>query len=475
MDRIAAVLRFQWRAYWRRFKRKGNLTTNNAGVWILIGGLGFFKYLGQLPAVASQLARNETARYETLLTAVFFVWLFPVMGESWRSISTRGLLHTPLTVTQLFWIRVGSVFVSPVSWIVAACSLTLLYPIMKAAHPVTGIVGLLLFLLLSLSMSLTIAHALSNGYVRKILFAALIVVSAIVGGSWLASGRVASSWWPNRLVAGAAVAPKVSVLVILAAMTIAAFALAFWSFNKSLESTGAKRSQRFSLFGLIELPGRLGGLVRKDLRYFFRLLDLHFALPIVILFVYYLIAVEEPSASAFRIAMVALFLPGISLAGNLFGLDSPLGLDRYALFPASGRDILLGKNLAFGLFFLILFAAIFPFALWRLGPGTTLIGVIEWLLLTFAYLSWGNWMSVRDPFRMQFYRFSAGGSPFDGIVGLFFGSLPGVIIVLLHREQAAAVWQVALLLLVYSALYYFSLTHSGRRFETQREQIRQAL
>jgi hypothetical protein len=94
MDRVAAILGFQWRAYWRRFQRAGNLTTNNAGVWILFGGIAVFRYLQLLPRVSNQLAQGETARYEALLIGVFLVWIFPVMGESWRSIGSRALLHT---------------------------------------------------------------------------------------------------------------------------------------------------------------------------------------------------------------------------------------------------------------------------------------------------------------------------------------------------------------------------------------------
>ncbi|HZM99409.1 MAG TPA: hypothetical protein VFB70_08440, partial [Pyrinomonadaceae bacterium] len=86
------------------------------------------------------------------------------------------------------------------------------------------------------------------------------------------------------------------------------------------------------------------------------------------------------------------------------------------------------------------------------------------------YLSWGNWMSVRDPYKMQFYRFSAGGSPADAIMGMLFGSVPGLIMV-----YSGTLWTTLLLMVVYSALYYFSVTRSGRRFEQRREDIRQSL
>jgi hypothetical protein len=224
------------------------------------------------------------------------------------------------------------------------------------------------------------------------------------------------------------------------------------------------------VLGLIHFPGRLGGLLKKDLRYFVRLLDVYFALPIVILFVIYLASNPEPSASVFKVVLIILFLPWISMASNCFGLDSPLGLDRYGLFPLSGRDILLSKNLAFALILMILVGAVFPLALWRFGASVTAPGFVELVLMMLAYLSWGNWMSVRDPYKMQFYRFSAGGSPADAIIGMLFGSVPGLIMV-----YSGALWVMVLLMVVYSALYCLSLTRSGRRFEQRREDIRQSL
>jgi len=325
-------------------------------------------------------------------------------------------------------------------------------------------------------MSLTIAHALTSAYVRKILLGAVIVVSAVLGAFWFASDKALSfAWWPNQLVAGAAVArnPVVPVAV-LALMTVATFGLSFWSFVQSLQSAGTRRSQRFTVLRWVDFPGRFRGLLKKDLRYFMRLLDVYFTLPIVILFVYYLVSTSEPSATIFRVVLLILFLPCMSLADNLFGLDSPHGLDRYALFPLSGRDILLSKNVALGLVLIILSGAILPFALWRLGVGVTALGMLELLLLGLAYLSWGNWMSVRQPYRMQFYRFSAGGSPADAVIGIFFGSVPGVIMIyLLYREDTGVVWKMCLMIVAYFALYYASLTRSGHRFEERLEAIRQ--
>src|SRR5689334_7872028 len=111
MDRIRAVLQCQWRAYWR-FRRTGKLNTSNLGLLVMVGGFGIIRLFQQLPRVAAQLAQGGTARYETLLLLVFLIWLFPVMGESRRSISSRNLLHFPLSSRKLFLIRLSSVFFS---------------------------------------------------------------------------------------------------------------------------------------------------------------------------------------------------------------------------------------------------------------------------------------------------------------------------------------------------------------------------
>src|SRR6185503_16276610 len=455
MDRVAAILSFQWRAYWRRFQRAGNLTTNNAGVWVLFGGIAVFRYLQLLPRISRQFAHGDSTTYEALLIGVFFVWMLPVLGESWRSINSRALLHTPLTPHELFLIRLGSVFVSPVTWVIVVCTLALGYLLANALRPVTG----------------AIAHVLSSAAMRKLLLGAMVVLSVLVGVLWLTKRTPGFWWWPNRLAAYAAIeANGFRSVAALVAMTIAAFGLSLWTFTSSLQYAGSRRSQRFTVLGLIQFPGRFGGLLKKDLRYFIRLRDFYFAVPIIILFDIYLASNPEPSAAVFRVVLIILLLPWISMASNCFGLDRAAGLDRYSLFPLSGRDMLVSKNLAFGLLFMGLVGTILPLAFWRFGAGVTVLGFVALVLMVLAYLSWGNWMSVRDPYKMQFYRFSAGGAPSKTKIGMLFGSVPGLIMVYSGTLRTAV-----LLMLVYSALYYLSLTRSGRRFEQRREDIRQSL
>jgi len=480
MDRIKAVLQCQWRAYWRRFRSTGNLSTNNLGLLVILGGIGVVRYLQQLPLAAAQLAKGSTARYETLLLLVFLIWLFPVMGESRRAISSRDLLHFPLSSRELFVIRLSSAFFSPLIWILVALSLALVYPIALARHPLIGIVALLTYLLLALFTSLTISHLLHNAIVRKFLLVALLVLSTAVGLLWL--GRTGSAQslrgiLPNRLAAGAAVLPApFGSLAVLVVVTAAFALLALWTFTLTLQPRQNRRSQKFTLFGLIQLPGRLGGLLKKDLRYSSRLLDLYLALPIVILFNIYLTSDPVPSMVVFAIIIGGLFWPCVGSAFNCFGLDSSLGLDRYTLLPLSGKEKLFSKNLAFATVIITLFVMLLPLTYWKLGPRASVLGLMELIVLVLAYVIYGNWMSVRQPFKMHFYRFTSGGSAVDVMMGMIFGSVPAAVAVyLLYHEDDRAFWKIGLMMLMYLALYFYSLFRYARVLEDHRETIRRAL
>ena len=479
MDRIRAILTFQWRAYWRRFRGSANLRASNAGAIVVIGGLGAVRFFQQLPPAAAQLSRGETARYEALLIVVFLAWMVPVLGESRRSIASRSLLHFPLTPVELFVIRVGSVFCSPVSWIIVALSLALGYPIAATAHAIAGAIGLLVFLLLGLFVNLTITHLLQGALARRLSMVVLLVASVAAGFVWLEKqtqfATSLRSLLPHRLAVAAATSatPFRSVAALTALSALSAL-IAFWTFTLTLHAQAARRSQR-SVF-LTQLPGKFGGLLKKDLRYSSRLLDVYLVLPIVILIDMYLALDAAPSAIAFAIVIAVLFFPCVTIAFNCFGLDSALGLDRYTLFPLSGREKLFSKNLAFAVMMLALFATILPLAVWRLGLGVSVLASMEFAATALAYLTCGNWFSVKQPFRMQFYRFASGGSVVDMVIGIMFATAPAAVTVYLFAsEDAGAAWKIAGVLVLSAALYLVSLSRAARVLESGSEDIRRAL
>jgi hypothetical protein len=447
------------------------------GVLILVGGLGLIRYAQQLPLAANQIAKGETARYETLLIIAFLAWMVPVMGESRRSISTRDLLHMPLSATDLFLIRIGSVLCSPVVWITAAVSLALGYPAAMARHPLTGITALLTLLFCGFFASLAIAHVLQAALARKVLFVALLVVSVAGGLLWLAGRRIElltslKDLSPHRLAAAAAVSTSpVRSLAILVVLTALFAALARWTFTLTLEPSQTQRSRKFALLPWpqwLQWRGKFGGLLKKDLRYSSRLLDLYLALPLIVLFNIYLAVNFAPASTALFIVIGLLFWPCASIAFNCFGLDSPLGLDRYTLFPLSEKEKLFSKNLAFWVLMLGLLLTILPFAIWVLQPSATVIALLEFMAVGLAYAAIGNWLSVKQPFKMQFYRFASGGSVVDAIMGMIFAGIPVALTILLQ-------WKIGALILIYLALYLFSLSRTARILNDQREAIRRAV
>ena len=478
MDRIRAVLQCQWRAYWRRFRGSGSLRTSSVGPLVLLGGLAAIRYFQQLPIAATQLANSETTRYEGLLAVVSLAWLVPVMGETRRSIASHDLLHFPFSTTELLLIRVGSAFISPFSWIIVACSVVLCYPVALAPHPLAGILALLLLVLLGLFTSLMITHLLSSAFARTLILGALLAVSATAAFIWFEKG---SGWLlsllPHRLAAAAAVSPApVRPVAILTGITVVIALLALRTFTLTFQPQRSLPSARFSLFNLIQFPGRFGGLLKKDLRYSSRLADIYLALPIVLFFNMYLVSDPFPSAIVLCVIVALLYLPCVSIAFNCFGFERPQGLDRYGLFPLSGKEKLLSKNLAFGVLMMVLFVTILPLTFWKLGPRASVVGFLELVIMGLAYLACGNWMSVKQPFRMQFYRFASGGAVVDVAMGIIFGSVPAAVTVyLLYNQDGGALWKIGLMLLAYFGLFLFSLSGAARVLENQREQIRRRL
>lgn len=477
MDRITQILYCQWRAYWRRFTRPGNLTAGNQGILLILSGYIFFRYFQLLEATTADLAAGKTAMLERLLMGLFLVWLFPLISNAQLSISTGCLRHLPLALTELFAIKAISLLIPPYAWVIVAGSLAICYPLTHAPSPLAGVSAALLFIVMSWLVGLTAAQLLSVSYWRKLVCAAAI---GLVGASGLyaISDKDPTnllrllSFLPTVLVARAAEKQSWLAIGTLIVLTVVALCAALWSFRQSLELTTNRRSQKHVALTAFKFPGKTGGLSAKDVRYFRRLLDPYLGLLAGALCSFYLVTADVPSSGVFWIFIIIIFVPNASVAFNYFGLDNRSGLNRYTLLPVNGREILFSKNVAFvtvisvQLFLMILLAG------WRLGLGVAVLGLVEAASLALAYMTWGNWMAVNHPFKMQFFRLSSGGPPIDAIGGVVFGSLPGVVAIrLFHENKPGILWIIILILLFYGALYLSSIMWVGRNFERKWERI----
>lgn len=484
MDRTITIIRYQWRAYWRRLGRGGKATAGNQGIALIIFGLVFVKYLQWLRIATINLSRGKTALLEALLATIFLAWLFPLTDGGRSSIATRRWLHLPLSLKELFRLRVISVLMPPSSWLVIAGSLAICYPLAHAKKPALGIVAGLLFITMSGFAGLTVSHLISVALWRRALAAGAVLLSGAIG-LYVISGREVlplSTFLPSALVVRAAIGQRSWLaIVILAALCAVAYYAALWSFRQSLENTASRSaswdSEHSRSFVWLKLSGKLGGLVAKDLRYFRRLLDVYLGLLAAAAGCIYLVTAATVSQGVFLAFIVLVFLFNAALPFNSFGLDTRAGLGRYTLFPLSGKSIMLSKNLAYlGVLGVQTFPIIF-LAGWRQGILTSAIGLVECASLACAYLAWGNWMSVSHPLKMHFYRFASSGAALaDALAGVVFGSLPGILMIyLLHAQRGRTAGPIALVMLLFGALYWASLVRFGRRFEQQRETIARVL
>jgi hypothetical protein len=478
MDRIACIVQCQWRAYWRRFSRARNRPVGHQGITLIITVLILFKYLRLLGSAGVDLARGNTTLVQSLLAGIFLSWLFLPIGTSRAGISLRGLLHLPLSLRDLFTIRIVSLLITPYAWMVVAGSLAICYPLAHAPRPWAAITAALLFIAMSCSTGLAMAHLLSIAAWRRLLFAVLVLLYAaaayVLSGKDAASFRQLSWVLPTSLVAEAAVGknpmPATGGLLMLIVLTLAA---AWWSFQLTLVRPPKAGSRRRIDSILFRLPGAAGGLAAKDLRYFRRLLDPYFGVLASALYCSYLASSNAPSVSVAWVFIVIVFIPNAPLAFNSFGLDTRSGLDRYALLPARGATIMQGKNLAFVIIASVQVCPIILLASWRFGLSVGAFGLVEAASLAAGYLAWGNWMSITVPTKMQFFRFApASGSLPEMIAGVVFGSLPGVVLVYVLRTMPEqAIWAALLILLLCGILYSFVTIQVGKRFEQQREKI----
>lgn len=191
-----------------------------------------------------------------------------------------------------------------------------------------------------------------------------------------------------------------------------------------------------------QLPGRLGGLVRKNLREILSMLDPYAALLLSVGGGAYRLFAAHPDPVAFAILGLLVALAMSTYAQSLFGLEigSGSGMARYRLLPLAGWEILLSKDIAFLMVLLVLLLPLKP------GPGIT---------FGFVALALGHHSSVLLELPQQRWRFAGGHLLPVGALQ----AVGGVALGFLEYQQGLVV------LLVAAAGYLLSLASYGRRWE----------
>ncbi len=232
-------------------------------------------------------------------------------------------------------------------------------------------------------------------------------------------------------------------------------AASFFGFAACLQAAAAlgrqtaRRDPHWNLLRYIPRPpGRLGGLVRKDVREILSVLDPYAALLLSVGGGLYRLFGARPDPEAFAILGLIVALAMSTYAQSLFGLElgSGSGMTRYRLLPVRGWEILLAKDVAFLGVLLVLLLPL------DIAPGMT---------FGFAALALGHHSSVLLELPQQRWRFTGGRLLPVGALQ----AVGGMALGFLEYERG-------LIVLVLTALgYAASASYYGRRWE--RATIRQ--
>jgi len=143
------------------------------------------------------------------------------------------------------------------------------------------------------------------------------------------------------------------------------------------------------------LPGRLGGIIRNNIRQILSTLDFYSAMLFSMGAIFYRFFANPPDKAAYPVMANIVALALSTYTQCSFGLDSPSGLVRYRLLPLRGWHILLSKDIAF--------LAVLCVLLLPTGQGV-------WSGLTFGLvvIAVGRWPSLVLRLPLKRWRFAGG-------------------------------------------------------------------
>jgi hypothetical protein len=474
------ILRYQWRAYWRLFFRTGRAKFHFTVV-ALLGWLLVFELPRRLSDAARALAAGHTASMDGVLLALCVLWLFFSREDANISLSSRRLRRFPLGVRTLIEVRTLSLFCSPVVWMIALGSLVSLFPFLSAPHPLAGSLAALLLFALSAGLGIGVSQLPSVAEWSRWVVVPAAIVGVALAAFGLAAGPDVQHWRdgvaaanPARQATAAAIASTTPA--VLAAVGTVFFGAALvgvlniWSFRHFIARQAPARAA-WRATSRVRLPGRLGGLVRKEQHEIARVLDLWLGL-LLALAAGAVSFFASRSATVHQAIMVMVCAVNVNVTLNCFGLDRPAVLNRYLIFPIRGQDLLLAKNLAIAGLVALQLSPLIAMGAWQSGPAQVGGQILVAMVLVLSHLAWGNVVSVFEPIKMQPCRFAPGGEPVTGLFSALIGSAPAVgVMVLLRSDAPMAGWAVAAIVLLAMVAYRGALRYAGRRFERRIEAI----
>jgi hypothetical protein len=190
-----------------------------------------------------------------------------------------------------------------------------------------------------------------------------------------------------------------------------------------------------------DIGGRLGGLIRKNVRELLSLLDPYAALILTISGTVYRFAAKPVEPDALMLLSILVVLALSTHALTLFGLDTGSSFTRYHLLPLAGWQILLAKDIAFLAVLVVLVLPLAPLA----GMAAGLMA-----------LTVGHKPSVETPVEQKRWRFTGGAPIGSGIVQVFLMFGAGTLV-----ARSSPLFLVPAVVIYVVSLFWF-----GRKLET---------
>ena len=465
MAGLVNLLRWQWRAYWRRILRGGTAARSNLVVVGLISVAGLARYITFLRDVASRTAKGKTDLLELLMAGLLLVCIQPGWDAANFALGSRDMIRFPLQPATRLSFRILSRFVAPVSWLLTAACLAGLWPVWQLPHPLPATLTLLLLMSAAFDFGIALvdfAGTARGAKIMRIFWMALVLAAA---GAWFAGVRTLPPL-PSRLVvlAGAGNRFIVGIGLVCAALGFLAAVRALpWMLGHAPKEDRSGHHRSATRITLLS----------RELRLHSRFTEVRTAWAICAALCLYLATADRPEPDALRVMLGVLAFLTLAAAMNNFGADGVQGLDRFLLWPVGSARILGSKNAAFALTIAGPAVPLALLALWRFGWREGASDLLEAIAIVLAVLAWGNIASVRHP---ESAENASGGNIVDQIVAMVVIALPTASAIGVLR--ATGNWAPAYLLAIAAgaaALYLVSLSWSSRYIARNHERMRQGL
>ena len=449
------LLQYQTLAYWRKSFSKRGSYDRFSFVLVLIILLAGFRFVLLLNQTAKSLSEGKTGDLNLLLVITFFAWLIPAFESQKATKKLDDFIFLPISQNQFSLISLANIFLVPTSIIALIVSLSIIYPLAFSQNFVINFVSLFFYSLFSAFLFTIFVRLLKLKFFRVFLFLTVIFL-AVFGRNFEFNLQLL----PHNLL--------FSKFLLLLAFT--AFFLAFITIRLTI-SAKSNRQITPQWLSKVRLPLKFGEMIKKDFFASWKILDCYISLLISIVYVIILISADV-SFFSFSLAISFSIMMCGSLAFNIFGLENLASFQRLSLLPIEPQDLFIAKNKVFGLLIFSTTFFLFPLIFYKFGLIFFLVAILKTVAISLFYLTFGNNLSIRFPFKMNFYEVSLGGSLQDMLTAVCLISFLSIIPDFFLMPNALAILLINIGLVVFSYFaYQFSLSRVSGKLPIEWENI----